>query len=987
MRREPPRDLVGDEAFRLASRGRQAREARGGPGRELLEDRQHVGAEPIAGHAQVGVRRVLAPADAPIREVAPELVAAHLEQGPQQPALPVDQRDAGETRDVAAPGRAEQQRLRLVVLRVRGGHPAVLPGRSHPLECGVAESSRARLGRVAVALRRVDASAEERDPQCRGAGTREVEIRVRLGTAGPVVHVTAPDALPQVRQRVQQRDGVAASGAGDEDRRRAPQRRRSQKRADRPMHRVHAARVRPSRRGSQATLTSRGPGAEDHGERASNRAGSGVGANAQEKALLDGLDELETTALDTAERVATDVSLIPGFEAFIGAGAILLILLSLLLIGRRLHQGSRPQSEDNEREIQVLIARSEYSKAGDLRMNQGQFDKALALFLNDGNWHKVALCYLALKQPAKAAEMFAKLDRHAEAAHYFQTAGAWRDAAECLRTLGSDREAAELYERAGDLAKAANMMRAMGDASNAARLFERAGLGAEAAAALLDASSREPQALRRAGELFLGAGQVRRAAECFAAAGDWVRAAEIFEDSGEFMLAAQAYERTSEWERAGAAYERSGALPEARTNYERARDHLKAARVAMQMGSLLDAARGFYELGSYERAIETLQQVPLGSPQARDATLLLGRIFLEKGLFDRAREKLEPLRDGKPHTVFDLEVLYYLAEAHERSGDATGAIACLEQLLEVDEAYADAASRLEELQEKAYGESSAPPGYYDTRYELREEIGRGGMGVVYLANDTELGRPVAIKFLPGELAIDPQAVTMFRQEARAAAAMNHPNIVHIYDVGALGGRPCLIMEYVAGKTVREVMRSRGRGPAGALPARRVAEIARNICIALGYAHASGVIHRDVKPGNILISETGEVKLMDFGISKVLEAGRGEGMTQAKGTPQYMPPEQILGREVDGRTDLYALGISMFEMAVGQRPFLGNDVVDQQLHSPLPDPRQQKPELAELFVRLIYKACAKDPADRYVTAHEMANALTSFISSPEATVES
>ena len=687
-------------------------------------------------------------------------------------------------------------------------------------------------------------------------------------------------------------------------------------------------------------------------------------------------------ALETAEKVATDVSQLPGFEAFIGAGAVLLILLALLLIARQMRRGSTGPA-DNERQIQMLIARNEYSKAGDLRMNQGQFDKALALFLNDGNSHKAALCYLALKQPAKAAEMFQSIDRLAEAAHYFQTAGAWRNAAECLNTLGNDREAAEMYERAGDLAKAANLMRSMGDAENAARQFERAGLGAEAAAALLEARGQEPQALRRAGELFLGAGQVRRAAECFAAAGDWVRAAEIFQDSGEFMLAAQAYERASEWELAGAAYERSGALPEARTNYERAHDHLKAARVAMQMGSLLDAARGFYELGSYERAIETLQQVPTDSPQTRDAQLLLGRIFLEKGLGDRAREKLGPLESASPSTPFDLEVLYYLAEAHQHGGDGQAAITCLERLIEVDEAYGDASNRLEQLKQKTYGESSSPPGYYDTRYEIREEIGRGGMGIVYLATDTELGRPVAIKFLPGELAIDEEAVKLFRQEARAAAAMNHPNIVHIYDVGMLGGRPCLIMEYVAGKTVREVMRSRGRGPAGALPTRRVAEIARDMCIALGYAHASGVIHRDVKPGNILISETGEVKLMDFGISKVLEAGRGDGMTQAKGTPQYMPPEQILGREVDGRTDLYALGISMFEMCVGQRPFLGNDVVDQQLHSPIPDPRQHKPDLPEAFVMLMHKACAKSPNDRYGNAQEMANALTGFIASPEA----
>jgi serine/threonine-protein kinase len=253
------------------------------------------------------------------------------------------------------------------------------------------------------------------------------------------------------------------------------------------------------------------------------------------------------------------------------------------------------------------------------------------------------------------------------------------------------------------------------------------------------------------------------------------------------------------------------------------------------------------------------------------------------------------------------------------------------------------------------------------------------MGVVHLAQDEELGRPVAIKFLPPDLAINDAAVRMFRAEARAAAAMNHPHVVQIYDVGAVGGRPCIIMEYVAGRTVRELMRAEGRGSLAPLPPRRVAEIGRDICTALEYAHAQGVVHRDVKPGNVLVAATGAAKLMDFGISKVLEAGR-EGMTQAKGTPQYMPPEQILGREVDGRTDLYALGITLFEMVTGRRPFVGEDVVDQQLHAPLPDPRILRPDVPEALVLVIRRACQKRPADRFASAAEMARALEEFVRS-------
>jgi tetratricopeptide (TPR) repeat protein len=694
---------------------------------------------------------------------------------------------------------------------------------------------------------------------------------------------------------------------------------------------------------------------------------------------VERIGQLVTDALAGVARTADAFARWVAEDPLIGTGAVLGALLLLLLLARRFAvRASADSPEAVERQVQALIEQNDYGRAGELRMSQGQFDKALALFLNSGDTHKAALCYLALKQPARAAQMYAKMGRHAEAAQYFQTAGAWREAAECLQTLGSDREAAVLFERAGDVARAAHLLRGMGDAENASRLFERAGLGAEAAAALLEARGREPQSLRRAGELFESAGQTRRAGECFAAAGEWLRAAEIFEDAGENMLAAQAYERAERFEQAGTAYERAGALPEARANFDRAGDAMRAASVAVRMGKLLEGARGLYSVGAFERALETLQQIPADSPHAREKGMLLGKIFLEKGLVDRAREQLEAIAAAEPRTAADLSVLAGLAEVHERAGNTAAAIECLERVLAVDERHGDAAQRLARLQQKS-GEPDRTPGYYEERYRLREEIGRGGMGVVHLAQDTELGRPVAIKFLPADLAANEPAVGMFRAEARAAAAMNHPNVVQIYDVGTLGGRPCIIMEYVKGKTARELMRAEGRGSVVPLPPRRVAEIARDICTALEYAHAQGVVHRDVKPGNILVGPSGTAKLMDFGISKVLEAGR-EGLTQAKGTPQYMPPEQILGREVDGRTDLYALGITMFEMVAGRRPFVGEDVVDQQLHAPLPDPRIVRPEIPEALVLVIKRACQKRPAERFASAAEMARALEEFLRS-------
>jgi len=667
---------------------------------------------------------------------------------------------------------------------------------------------------------------------------------------------------------------------------------------------------------------------------------------------------------------------------------VLIVLVSVHLWRSRSPAAgpSVPTGDDNERRIQQLIEANEYEKAGDLRQAEGDSEKALALFLNCGNDNKTALCYLSMKQPRKAAELYLRMGRLAEAAHYFQSVGDWQQAANCLDIAGHDREAAELFERAGEFGRAATKLSSLGEHELAARLFERAEEPYAAAESLLAAADVGPAAQRRAGELFEAASKPRRAAECFVAAGEWLRAAELFTGARDHARAAQAFERAEVYDLAAVAYESAARLPEARENFERAGNLQRSAEIALRLGELLCAGRGFYQLGAYDRALEVLQSVPETSQERRGATLLLGQIFLEKGLLDRARERLESLNADPPATKDDLEILVTLAEIHERSGEYLRALNVLEQIVDFDESWGDVSEQLERLQERAWGGSSITAGSPLNRYELRGELGRGGMGVVQLAQDRELERPVAIKFLPEDLASRPSAVRMFRQEARAAAAMNHPNIVQVYDVTVVSQRPCIVMEYVQGETARQLMLASGTRERSALSPRRVAEIARDICHALAYAHMQGVIHRDVKPGNIIVSSRGDAKLMDFGISKVFEAGC-EGETEAKGTPQYMPPEQILGQDIDGRTDLYALGISMYEIVSGQRPFRGKDVVDQQLHRSLPDLRKVIEDIPEPLVWVIERVCRKKASERFQSAREMADALSKFLDPPSEPADS
>ena len=693
---------------------------------------------------------------------------------------------------------------------------------------------------------------------------------------------------------------------------------------------------------------------------------------------MEGIATIASELAALVARLVDDHPLAIGALVGLGGG-----LLLAWVVRRR---QAREAPSGGEADVQRLVARGEIERAADLLVERHQLARALPLYEKAGANAKLARGYLAAKQPARAAKVYSEMGRHAEAAHHYEAAGAWAEAGESLLTLGDERAAAELLERGGELERAARIHQRLGDPESAARLFGRAGLGVEAADALLQARGRKPRILVRAADLYESAGDFERAAVAFAEAGEPRRAAELFEKINRFSKAAECYARSGAFERAADCHEKAGEITQARAAWERAGDRTRAAELALEEGKNLEAGAAFYEVGSYERAIDTLQRIPTSSPDAREASRLLARIFLEKGLIDRARERLQALAVQGPPEKDDLELLLTLATALERLGDGASAVEALEKIAGVDPDYADVEARLERLRERASGPVTMPAALESTRYELRDEIGRGGMGIVKLAWDRELERPVAIKFLPHELAANPEALKMFRGEARAAAAMNHPNIVHIYDVAVIEGQPCIVMEYVQGRTVREVMRVRGSSEKQPLPPQRVGEIGREICNALAYAHRQNVIHRDVKPSNMLLAADGTVKLMDFGISKVMETG-DEAKSEAKGTPQYMPPEQILGREIDGRTDLYALGISMFEIATAQRPFSGEGVVDQQLHAVLPDPRRIRPEIPESLVRILQRACEKNPDQRYASAHEMAQALDRFLAELESVPQS
>src|SRR6478609_9398271 len=264
------------------------------------------------------------------------------------------------------------------------------------------------------------------------------------------------------------------------------------------------------------------------------------------------------------------------------------------------------------------------------------------------------------------------------------------------------------------------------------------------------------------------------------------------------------------------------------------------------------------------------------------------------------------------------------------------------------------------------------------RYELHRRVGRGGMAEVYLARDRLLDRLVAIKILFPEFATDPSFVARFRREAQAAANLNHPNIVGVYDWGKERGTYYIVMEYVDGQTVSEIIRNDGP-----IEPKRAAGIAADVAAALGFAHRKGVVHRDVKPGNVLITKTGEVKVADFGIARAMTASSEENLTQTgsvMGTATYFSPEQAQGKAVDARSDLYSLGVVLYEMASGKPPFSADSPVAiayKHVQEPIPSLAERVPDIPEDYEAITLRALEKDPDDRYADGAAMRADLLRF----------
>jgi serine/threonine-protein kinase len=347
-------------------------------------------------------------------------------------------------------------------------------------------------------------------------------------------------------------------------------------------------------------------------------------------------------------------------------------------------------------------------------------------------------------------------------------------------------------------------------------------------------------------------------------------------------------------------------------------------------------------------------------------------------------ERIVPTHPSHPQ---DAELIYQLAMLLENEGRIGESVRYYERLLVFDINYRDVPERLKRLKESFTRSFSTPSPVETTpshpqggetqrlseRYEILEELGRGGMGIVFKARDQLLDRLVALKVVRLEDVTEGSRDRLLT-EARVAAKLNHPNIVQIYDCAFARGFLTLAMEYVEGQSLREILAQKGPFP---LPAALL--ILGQVARALEYAHGIGIVHRDIKPANILWTPQKSAKLTDFGIARMIQDLKTT-RTLVVGTPLYMAPEQITGRGVDHRADIYSLGVTFYELLTGAPPFPHGDVGYHHIHTPPPDPRTMRPDLPEPLLSVIFKLLAKSPDERYSSATELIHSLKPIVTS-------
>ena len=520
------------------------------------------------------------------------------------------------------------------------------------------------------------------------------------------------------------------------------------------------------------------------------------------------------------------------------------------------------------------------------------------------------------------------------------------------------------------------------DFESAANALEAAGI--EEPAHLVRASFYQQRGdTARAAAEFEAAGRFEEAGALAAESGlDPLASAALFERAGDYARAAEAYKEADDLGSAGRCYEAAYAFDEAQECFEKIGSQQKLLELHERTGAWIEAASLARELGDSDRSIHNLQQISRNESSYGDGCVMVAEILGERGEHELAVEKFEEALRGAGGEHASIELHERHALLLEKAGERERAIQAWGAVRKRDAGRADASTRISTLRRQLSEETptrvaqTLASGPVESRYEILEELGRGGMGVVYRARDTRLGRFVALKQLPSNLRDHPEAVKLFLREAQAAAALNHRNIVTLFDAGEENGQYFISMELLEGLPLNEILSKRGL-----IHPRDAARLGIQICTGLAYAQSQRIVHRDIKTANLFFTRDRLVKIMDFGLAKTIEEVR-KNSTVIGGTPYYMAPEQAAGEAVDHRADLYALGVTFFQLVTGDLPFRDGDLAYHHRHTPPPNPRELQAEIPDAMTQLILSLMQKSPDDRIQSAAEVGSILQTLLTETE-----
>ncbi len=659
----------------------------------------------------------------------------------------------------------------------------------------------------------------------------------------------------------------------------------------------------------------------------------------------------------------------------------------------------------------------EPQKAAEILARQGRHEEAILLFERTGALALAGESALALGQVSRAARHFRQARAWEQAARCFEEAGELREAVQTLQEgeerigQGALRNAdqgrlerlklrrAEILLKMGRADLAAALLAPLPASQRAAELLELAGRPEEAVYRYLDlgrvedataVAARSHQQERLLAKIHLRSGRPIEAGHLLARLGFAWEAAEAYEAGGDWSRAAYRWEAAREPRKAAEAYEKAGRLRDAARCYEAAGQPHKAAELRDRAASgaappagrqrastQVAEARQQLAAGDTVKAAWILMRMLPEDPGFAEGALLLVPMLLEASFSKEAFDRLRLIPDNvEPALALDRE--YWEARCHEAMDQTDSALAAYARVLQRDPAYRDARQRQERLRNPAGTAEPQPSDGLPAgsrlagRYEIVAEIGRGGMARVYKAHDHDLKEIVAIKTVLTASEGGAGDEARLLREIQICRRLSHPNIVRVYDLGKFDRGLFVTMEYLEGDRLDHIIDREAPLSFG-----RIQSLLADAAAGLQEAHQQGIVHRDLKPGNLMVTAN-RLKILDFGIASM--RGLGARLTQVGmilGSPMYMSPEQIRGRELDGRSDLYSLGLIAYALMGGREPFDLTEptvLVLQKLREDPPDIQEIRPDTPEAWAAFLARLLAREPEDRYADAGEVLKAL-------------